>query len=124
MSHVHSWHPRRHALLARRPALPAQPPPAIKGLVKGIAILDGKPIANAPVDLLAQPSIAGLEHAKVRLTSTTNDAGEFTFVDVPRQEYALTHIAGDRYAAANVSSACCANLTPGEARELGRVELR
>lgn len=106
------------------PALPRQAPPAIKGIVKGTVSAGGKPIANASVEMIANPALAGFERAKVRLSSTTNAAGEFTFFDVPRQDYTLVHKAGDRYVAANVSSDCCADLESGQTRDLGRLDLR
>lgn len=74
--------------------------------------------------MIANPALAGFERAKVRLSSTTNAAGEFTFFDVPRQDYTLVHKAGDRYVAANVSSDCCADLESGQTRDLGRLDLR
>jgi len=74
--------------------------------------------------MIAQPAIAGFERAKVRLTSKTNDAGEFTFVSVPRQEYVLTYKAGDQHLSGNISSKCCSDFTPGETRDLGQVELQ
>ncbi len=105
------------------PALPKTPPPAIKGLVQGTAIVDGKPVANATVEMIAQPAISGFDRAKVRLTSKTNDAGQFTFLAVPRQEYALTYKSGEQHRSANLSK-CCSDFTQGETRDLGRVELQ
>ena len=105
------------------PALPKTPPPAIKGLVQGTAIVDGKPVANATVEMIAQPAISGFDRAKVRLTSKTNDAGQFTFLAVPRQEYALTYKSGEQRLSANLTK-CCSDFTPGETRDLGQVELQ
>ena len=105
------------------PPLPKTPPPAIKGLVQGTAIVDGKPVPNATVEMIADPALAGFERAKVRLTSKTNDAGQFTFLAVPRQEYALTYKSGEQHLSANISK-CCSDFTPGETRDLGQVELR
>lgn len=105
------------------PALPATPPPAIKGTVRGTPIVDGKPVANATVELIANPMISGFDRAKVRLSSQTNDAGEFTFEGVPRQEYVLWYKDGEQNRYQHSLSACCSDLKPDESRDLGRVEL-
>ncbi|HVJ92341.1 MAG TPA: hypothetical protein VM580_21220 [Labilithrix sp.] len=88
------------------------------------AIVDGKPVANATVEMIAQPALAGFDRAKDRLTSKTNDAGEFTFRAVPRQEYVLTYKTGEQHLSANIRTTCCSDFTPGETRDLGQVERR
>jgi hypothetical protein len=129
-----------HAILVvgSGPALPP-PPPVVRGTIVGRLLKAEQPLANTRVELCHEPTFVGLtdlpstpcsEHA-LRLQSTTDREGRFTFKDAPRHEYRLAYESAEggrkkwRVALGwKPGTTCCADLKQDAIQDVGDLSLR